>query len=69
LRDVGIFSVRGNDKVLANADLEDELQRMTRSYDSSRVIHGFSAVAEALGRVERRNANPKIVANWLVFQL
>ena len=69
LRDIGIFSVRGNDKVLANADLEDELQRMTMSYDSDRVIHGFSAVAEALGRVEDRNANPKIVANWLVFQL
>ena len=69
LRDIGIFSVRGNDKVLANADLGDELQHMTRSYDSRRVIRGFSAVAEALGRVEDRNANPKIVANWLVFQL
>ena len=69
LRDVGIFSDRVNDKVLANADLGDELQRMTMSYDSDRVIHGFSAVAEALGRVEDRNANPKIVANWLVFQL
>ena len=69
LRDVGIFSFRVNDKVLANADLGDELQRMTMSYDSDRVIHGFSAVAEALGRVEDRNANPKIVANWLVFQL
>lgn len=69
LRDVGIFSFRVNDKVLANADIGDELQRMTRSYDSDRVIHGFSAVAEALGRVKERNANPKIVANWLVFQL
>ena len=69
LRDVGIFSVRGNDKVLANADLGDELQRMTRSYDSSRVIHGFSAVDRALYAVAKRNANPKIVANWLVFQL
>ena len=69
LRDVGIFSDRVNDKILANADLGDELQRMTMSYDSDRVIHGFSAVAEALGRVEDRNANPKIVANWLVFQL
>ncbi len=69
LRDVGIFSDRANDKILANADLGDELQRMTMSYDSDRVIHGFSAVVEALGRVKERNANPKIVANWLVFQL
>ena len=39
-----------------------------RSFDGDRAVRAFSAVDKALTALER-NASPKIVADWLAFQI
>jgi DNA polymerase-3 subunit delta' len=68
LRDLGILSTRADARMLANADLQGGLERLTSAYDSARSMRAFTAVDRALGALER-NASPKIVADWLVLQL
>jgi DNA polymerase-3 subunit delta' len=68
LRDLGILSARGDDRVLANADLRRKLDGLLRSFDDDRILRGFAAVDRALDALGR-NASPKIVADWLAFQL
>ena len=68
LRDLGILSTRADARMLANADLQDDLQRLTAAYDSSRSMRAFTAVDQALAALER-NASPKLVADWVVLQL
>ena len=68
LRDLGVLSSRGDDRVLANADLRRKLDALLRSFDSDRILRGFAAVDRALDALSR-NASPKIVADWLAFQL
>ena len=68
LRDLGIFASRGEGSMLANADLERELGRLSSSYDGERSTRAFAAVDRALAALDR-NASPKIVADWLVLQL
>jgi DNA polymerase-3 subunit delta' len=68
LRDLGILSTRADARMLANADVQDELSRLTPAFDSARSMRAFAAVDQALGALER-NASPKVVADWLVLQL
>ena len=68
LRDVELLSTRANERLLANVDLGSDLQDLSKAYDTSRTIRAFSAVDRALGALVDRNASPKIVADWLVFQ-
>ncbi len=68
LRDLGVLLSRADERTLANADLVDSLQRLTRSYDGERAVRAFSAVDRALMALDR-NASPKIVADWLAFQM
>ena len=68
LRDLGILSTRADTRMLANADVQDELSRLTSAFDSARSMRAFTAVDQALGALER-NASPKVVADWLVLQL
>jgi DNA polymerase-3 subunit delta' len=68
LRDVGVLTWKGDRRLLANADLEPVLDELGRSYDSIRTARAYAAVDEALAALER-NANPKIVADWLVLRL
>jgi DNA polymerase-3 subunit delta' len=68
LRDLGILATRSDQRTLANADLADDLGRLTSTFDGERVIRAFAAVDHALGALER-NASPKVVADWLVLQL
>ena len=68
LRDLGILSARGDDRVLANGDLRRKLDGLLRSFDADRILGGFAAVDRALDALGR-NASPKIVADWLAFQL
>ena len=68
LRDLGILSTRADARMLANADLQADLSRLTAAFDSARSMRAFQAVDQALGALER-NAGPKIVADWLVLQL
>jgi DNA polymerase III subunit delta' len=68
VRDLGILSTRADARMLANADLEADLSRLTPAYDSRRSMRAFTAIDRALGALER-NASPKIVADWLVLQI
>ena len=68
LRDLGVLLSRADERCLANADLQPLLRRLLRSFDGDRTVRAFSAVDRALLALER-NASPKIVADWLAFQI
>jgi DNA polymerase III subunit delta' len=68
LRDLGLIASRADASAIANADLRPDLDALSRSYDADRSVRAYTAVDEALAALER-NANAKIVANWLVLQL
>jgi DNA polymerase-3 subunit delta' len=68
LRDLGVLFSRADERCLANADLRPLLQRLARSFDGDRAVRAFSAVDRALSALEH-NASPKIVADWLAFQI
>jgi len=68
IRDLGALLSRADERCLANADLRPLLERLTRSFDSERTVRAFSAVDRALAALDR-NASPKIVADWLAFQI
>jgi DNA polymerase-3 subunit delta' len=68
LRDLGVLLSRADERCLANADLRPLLVRLLRSFDGDRALRAFSAVDRALQALER-NASPKIVADWLAFQI
>ncbi len=68
LRDLGVLLSRADERCLANADLQPLLRRLLRSFDGDRALRAFSAVDRALLALER-NASPKIVADWLAFQI
>lgn len=68
LRDLGILDSRADERRLANADLKRPLTGLLRTYGPDRVLRAFGAVDRALNALDR-NASPKIVADWLAFQL
>jgi len=57
-----------DDRHLANADMGVPLRRLAGSFDRERVSRAFAAIDRALEAIDR-NASPKIVADWLAFQL
>jgi len=68
LRDLGVLLSRADERSLANADLTPLLRKLQRSFDGERALRAFSAVDRALSALDR-NASPKIVADWLAFQI
>jgi DNA polymerase-3 subunit delta' len=68
LRDIGVLVSRADEGRLANADLKPQLQALLRSFDGDRALKAFGAVDRALAALDR-NASPKIVADWLAFQI
>ena len=68
LRDLGALLSRADERTLANADLQSLFGRLQRSFDGERVLRAFSAVDRALAALER-NASPKVVADWVAFQI
>ena len=68
LRDVGIISTRADRGMLANADLEKQLERLSSSFDAQRSMRAYAAVDRALAALDR-NASPKVVADWLLLEL
>ena len=69
LRDVTILTTRAPEHALVNLDLRADLEPLARHYDRDRLGRAFSAVGRALAALERHNASPKIVVDWLAFQL
>jgi hypothetical protein len=68
LRDLGIMASRGEDALLANADLKAQLERLLPAFAADRIVHAFSSVERALSALER-NASPKIVADWVALEI
>jgi DNA polymerase-3 subunit delta' len=68
IRDLGILLSRADERCLANTDLRPRLERLQRSFDRDRTLRAFSAIDRALAALDR-NASPKIVADWLAFQI
>jgi len=69
IRDVTVLSARASDEALVNLDIRNELESLARDYDRTRLERAFSAVGRSLAAVERHNASPKIVVDWLAIQL
>ena len=68
LRDLGVLQAQADPRTLANADLQPALQRLLRGFDAERILRAFRAVDKAIDALGR-NASPKIVADWLAFQI
>jgi DNA polymerase-3 subunit delta' len=68
VRDLGAIGARADERCLANADLQEPLRLLAGSFDRERVSSAFAAIDRALEAIDR-NASPKIVADWLAFQL
>jgi DNA polymerase-3 subunit delta' len=69
LRDLTILTTRAPETALVNLDLRVDLEPLARIYDRDRLVRAFSAVGRSLVVLERHNASPKIVVDWLAFQL
>ena len=68
LRDVGIIASRADRTMLANLDLETQLEKLSAAYDAERSLRAYAAVDRALTALDR-NASPKVVADWLLLEL
>jgi DNA polymerase III subunit delta' len=68
LRDLGVLQARAEDRTLAHCDLKPALQRLLPAFEGDRAVRAFSAVEQALDALDR-NASPKIVADWVAFQV
>ena len=68
VRDLGALGAHADERCLANADLREPLRRLVGAFDRERVSRAFAAIDRALEAIDR-NASPKIVADWLAFQL
>ena len=67
-RDLQVVSARGDRARLANADLADEIEALSRSYDADRAGRGFEQVDRAVSAL-MRNASPRVVVDWLTLQI
>ncbi len=68
LRDLGVLLAGADERSLANSDMKARLGAVVRSFDGERAVAAFAAVDRALWALDR-NASPKIVADWVAFQL
>jgi hypothetical protein len=68
LRDIGLLGMQADRRTLANADLESQLEGLSRTFDADRSLKAYAAVDQALTAIER-NVSPKVVADWIVLQL
>jgi DNA polymerase III subunit delta' len=67
LRDLGALNSAGA-VPLANGDLADPLRELTGAFGVARVSDAFAKVEQA-DEALRRNASPKIVADWLAVTI
>jgi len=68
IRDCGVLLSRADERCLANPDMKPLLGGLVPAFDGDRTVRAFSAVDQAIAALER-NASPKIVADWVAFQI
>jgi DNA polymerase III subunit delta' len=68
LRDLELLAARADERLIANADLGPGLRMLAASFDAERALRAFAAVDRSVDAIDR-NASPKIVADWLAFQI
>ena len=68
LRDLEAIHAGVDDRTLANVDLKPSLQRLLPAFDGSRSVRAFASIDRALAALDG-NASPKIVADWVAFQI
>lgn len=68
LRDTALVASGGDRVTLANIDLPDRLDPLSRVFDSTRGVKGFAVVDEAIAAAEG-NVSPKVVADWVACRL
>jgi DNA polymerase-3 subunit delta' len=68
LRDVLMIGAGGPASDLANADLREDLERVAAALGRAHVMRAFAAVDRALAALGS-NVNPKLVVDWLAFQM
>ena len=68
LRDLEALEARVDPRSLAHGDLKSDLERLLPAFGGERAVRAFSAVDRALDALDR-NGSPKIVADWLAFQV
>jgi len=64
LRDLALVSNGGAAGDLANGDLAADLEELGASFGSERALRAFASADRAVAAL-RRNASPKVVADWL----
>jgi DNA polymerase-3 subunit delta' len=68
LRDLGLLAEGADARMLVNTDVRPQLEAVSAAYGAARSSDAYTAVDTALAALER-NANPKVVADWLVLKL
>ena len=68
IRDMQVLVAGGDRSMLTNADMADDLAKLARSYDRERGLAAFAAVERGLNALGRQ-ANTKIVADWVALKL
>lgn len=67
-RDLQVVSAHGDRAWLANADLADQLEALSRSYGADRAGRGFETVDRAVEALAQ-NASPRVVVDWLALRI
>ena len=68
IRDAAALASGAPDSALTHPDLAGELRPLAGEFGRARAVRAFQAVERALAALES-NASPKIVPDWLAFQL
>ena len=68
LRDIELVAAGADVQRLANADLVDRMEGLSRVYGGRRAVAAFDAVERAREAVDA-NVSPKVVSDWLACQL
>lgn len=68
LRDMQVLAAGGDRAMLTNADMADDLAKLARAFPRERGLAAFEAVARAISALNRQ-ANTKIVADWIALNL
>ena len=68
LRDVELVGANADRQSLANADLQEGLSTLARTFGGARGVDAFAAVGAALDAADR-NVNPKVIVDWLACEL